>query len=110
MSLLKSIISKAANLRCWFKKRQHDAKLANHNVRMELYRVVQIELKKFVNWAYAKASKETRRELDTMYRPEGDFMIRWLGAPPDWMNDIHASTRQVPNGGSGCIRRTNDVT
>lgn len=92
----------AANLRCWFKTRQYNAKVAKHKVRMEFYRFVQLELKKFVNWSYSKASKETRRELDTMYRPEGDFTIRWLGGPPDWMNDIHARTRAVRYGRRGC--------
>lgn len=102
MTIQSFIIRKAANLRYWFKKRQYDAKVAKHNVRMAFYRVVQLELKKFVNWSYSKASKETRREIDTMYRPEGDFTIRWLGAPPEWMNDIHARTRAVQYGRRGC--------
>lgn len=102
MTIQSFIIRNAANLRCRFKTRQRDAKEAKHNVRMEFYRVVQIELKKFVNWAYTKASEETRRELNTLYRPDGDYTIRWIGGPPGWMKDIHARTRPVPNGGSGC--------
>lgn len=102
MTIQSFIIRKAANLRYWFKKRQYDANVAKHKVRMEFYRFVQHKLKKFVNWSYSKASEETRRELDTLYRPEGDCTIRWIGGPPGWMKDIHARTRPVPNGGSGC--------
>lgn len=93
MSILVYINRKGSNLRLWFKLREKEARAAKHPVRIKFYGFMQRTIKRFVNWLASHASEETRRELVT---------IRWLGGPPDWMNDIHARTRAVRYGRRGC--------